>query len=1157
MAWLKWEIDPRTGASWANIVSYNATSGSGDNGLFWLQHNANNNNLEFAVQTTRGRRFIQASVPTVQGQWQHVAGVFDGARITIYIDGVARGNVSHSGSFGGTGGNALSIGRWSNPANDFRRFTGNIDEVRIFNKALSADDVIANMKRSQPCSMQFCGSMQVIHGLPKMEVAAFTVINTYSKPVQTTVNFSQNFDRTPLVFTLPTVQGADPAAHRIRNVTRSGFEIMTVEPESEDGPHAEMGLNFLAIEPGLYVLPDGHRLEACSIETIKAQQSGVTGEWENLEFLSGFARPPALLGQIQTMHNETGNIPSGPSIPWLTTAISNATPTGVKIALERSETASGSINAPERIAYLAAEPTAGRKQLDIAGHIVDYEIIRSDEEILGWDNGCRTINYSSPWTDPAGRRFRPVPLASMNTRGGDAEGGEDDGGWIRRCTESVNNESVRISLRGDEVRRGALNRDGNRRKSVAERAGVFVFSDNFVTQAVNLHHLEFEHASTGATCAPVTVRLRACEDADCSTPYTGNVTIDLKPTGGASSWSGPGVLADQVEFSGGSVEVQLRHTREGSVRLDALGTPKAASAVVCRTGGTPSDCRIAFSDSALVFDVPDIIAGRPTGPVDLRVVQADSSDPSRCLPALSGRRDVHFGSQYASPASGTQAVHVNGSAISASDSGTPIALEFDDAGRSQFELAYADAGQLRLWARISGSKAEGDFVIEGSDDFVSRPAGYCLVTNLPACESADERCPVAAVAGDDFKFALVAVAWERDDDKDLCTGNPTTPNYRHNGIQIAAELIAPSNGRDATLGVNRVDMGEAESGNFTAAQRISEVGVFRLHAEAAAGSYFGYTIPAARTAPLGRFVPARLQATGNTPMLASACSSAFTFLGQRFEYLLEPQVQVVGLNRQGEPTRNYHGGFWRLNSALAGQAHVDATAQGTLEQHSAGNVSWSGIDVPDLDASATISGVELSYRKPDEALAPFDGRIHLDIPASALTDADGKCFDPADNGNCASFRFASIAAGQMRWGRLDLGGAHQHQSSEEAVVTVRSEHFDGGGFVLNADDNCSKLTQLAHIELENSQESNKLDGRIAIGGGVTELTSGLGQFVGGLLTLQFSAPGPGNSGFVDILPKSSDAGMPWLDTDPAPRGRVEWGMYSGPANVIHIREIWR
>lgn len=90
---------------------------------------------------------VAASIPTPEnwaGEWHHVAGTFDGENLTLYLDGEAVATAQDTNGIK-TGGNAVGIGAdvsydAQNP-NVPATFEGLIDSVRIYNRALSAEEL--------------------------------------------------------------------------------------------------------------------------------------------------------------------------------------------------------------------------------------------------------------------------------------------------------------------------------------------------------------------------------------------------------------------------------------------------------------------------------------------------------------------------------------------------------------------------------------------------------------------------------------------------------------------------------------------------------------------------------------------------------------------------------------------------------------------------------------------------------------------------------------------------------------------------------------------------------------------------------------------------------------------------------------------------------
>ena len=84
----------------------------------------------FRVSPTSG-------IPT--GQWVFYAGTFDGATVKIYMDGTLNNDARVSGSVS-TNSQPVVVGRWYGNYDGYY-FNGIIDEMRIYNRALTADEI--------------------------------------------------------------------------------------------------------------------------------------------------------------------------------------------------------------------------------------------------------------------------------------------------------------------------------------------------------------------------------------------------------------------------------------------------------------------------------------------------------------------------------------------------------------------------------------------------------------------------------------------------------------------------------------------------------------------------------------------------------------------------------------------------------------------------------------------------------------------------------------------------------------------------------------------------------------------------------------------------------------------------------------------------------
>jgi hypothetical protein len=120
-----------------------------------------NGGLEFYVSTSNGLSWTvspDAGQGVWNGQWHNVVGTYDGSNVRLYVDGRQVGSGSPDTApiaYGLPTSNNLAIGAypWC-PESDF---TGNIDEVKVFNRALGSGEVAlgAGLSRLLPTSFPF------------------------------------------------------------------------------------------------------------------------------------------------------------------------------------------------------------------------------------------------------------------------------------------------------------------------------------------------------------------------------------------------------------------------------------------------------------------------------------------------------------------------------------------------------------------------------------------------------------------------------------------------------------------------------------------------------------------------------------------------------------------------------------------------------------------------------------------------------------------------------------------------------------------------------------------------------------------------------------------------------------------------------------------
>ena len=97
--------------------------------------------IQAGFETGAGTDFYATSPASYSdGQWHYAVVTYDGSTaVRLYIDGVQVSSLSTSATPDNTGIQTVRIGANSLALNGF--FTGNVDEVRVWNRALSSTEI--------------------------------------------------------------------------------------------------------------------------------------------------------------------------------------------------------------------------------------------------------------------------------------------------------------------------------------------------------------------------------------------------------------------------------------------------------------------------------------------------------------------------------------------------------------------------------------------------------------------------------------------------------------------------------------------------------------------------------------------------------------------------------------------------------------------------------------------------------------------------------------------------------------------------------------------------------------------------------------------------------------------------------------------------------
>lgn len=676
-----------------------------------------------------------------------------------------------------------------------------------------------------------------------------------------------------------------------------------------------------------------------------------------------------------------------------------------------------------------------------------------------------------------------------------------------------------------------------------------------------IDHFELDYSSSPLTCKAESFSVRACANPACSELVTSPVTATLSP---ATLTSGGWVGGNVINFSGGSTTVSLLNRTAANVLVGVSGSvpnTRPLSQTLCRRGNSAlstQNCTVPFAASGLVFDVPDGVAGRVANSISVAAVKQDDVT-QQCVPEFSNvRRNVSFWGSYSNPGPSSRPVswpiQVNEIDVGMSvATATNIPLDFNAQGRASINVNYADAGQVELRARYTGSLNNNDsgLTLDGADSFTRRPAGLC-VRAASSCAAANASCEVFGIAGDPFLLSITAHSWGNGS-TNYCN-NPVTPNFERTNIGLQQQLIAPL-GASGSLGLLQYNHGRNSQAQTTINQTISETGVFRFGT--LPFNYLGMTepVPVAFSEPVGRFVPANFRVSEQRLQsftVGATCSPDTTPV-----YLRQPldlAYRLTALNRQGAVTTNYTGAFAKATPALQAASTAPLLDLTARLHYSVSTPGWqAGTAEFTTQTAAGVPQLWIRRLNPfsslDNGNGPFvNAVLALQIidgeatPITGIAEADFNLLLPGCTASqCNSKKVGEFA---LRYGRWVLDNAFGPEF-DDLPLTLRAEYWDGQRFITNTVDNCS---------LSEPDKLNQLSGQITpgIAGSSQILQAGVSR----PLSLLLSAPGNAAELRFEYL------SPPWLTFDweqlgndtQHPQADIVFGRYRGNPRLIFWRE---
>ena len=637
------------------------------------------------------------------------------------------------------------------------------------------------------------------------------------------------------------------------------------------------------------------------------------------------------------------------------------------------------------------------------------------------------------------------------------------------------------------------------------------------------HHLEIRHGSgTGLTCTPSTLTVLACQDASCSSLYTGGLTGTLTATG-TPAVVFPSGASFSIAAGASSTTIDAQVVSAGSVVFGAANLSVTPTSGTTCNFGSPA-CTFTAADAGLLFDVPHHVA-ETSQAVSITAVRK-SDNAASCAPAFANvNKSVTFACSYANPASGTLPVRVGGKALNAANStsaacdagGQAVTLAFDATGKATTTLQYADAGQMNLTARYVGSGSDAGLSMTGTDSFVAVPANFAFSSITAA--------PIKA--GNAFSATVTARN---------SAGN-ATPNFGRETTPAAPTLAfaryQPASGSSGSF---TGTLGTFASGSATASDlKWTEVGNGDL--SASLNSYLSSGLDVSgttgSTGAVGRFIPHHF----DTAVSPACTGGAFHYSGQPIT------TTITAKNASGGVTSNYAGATWAKAVTIGDSG-----------------LGLGGFNGTDSVAATAFSGGSATATPAYTFTSKLTAGQTLKLRA---VDADGVSSSPD----------GSEGSTPLRSGRLVIPNGY---GSEKSVLEIlmRVEYWSGQAWLPSSTDVCTTIPSTA-LALSNYRDYR--------GSAASWTTSGTVSSQGsGVHKLTLAAPSGNATGTVDIAlnlgtgtadqscnashPATGAGNLAWLRSrngscastwDRDPSARAAFGVYSAESKkTVHVREIF-
>ena len=485
-------------------------------------------------------------------------------------------------------------------------------------------------------------------------------------------------------------------------------------------------------------------------------------------------------------------------------------------------------------------------------------------------------------------------------------------------------------------------------------------------------------------------------------------------------------------------------------------------------------------------------------------------------------------------------------------------------GISTFDVTHLDSAEILGVNFSHDDLVAGTGPVEGStSSFIVSPntIKVSAVDLNSACALGNSNCTKFVSAGSQFDINAVAECADPSKTTAQSYQTQALQPVNLNLIKVSPTAVGSVNG---SLSLTSLDF---DDGDITLSQTVSEVGVFKIRTMPP--TYFSQTVSSSDSDNIGRFIPDHFEISLTGAAFAPACNATFAYLDQDFSFDSAPQVRIQALNTEDEVTQNYEGSYWKLGSDLKEQSSCHGlgsikgfcytdNVSGTASLR-APNASQSyGADLSDVNGDVTISLLHQSfgqfqYQRPvGSNIQPFGADVQLKIE---LLD------DDLVSGSATFSNIRFTGGSNLRQGRWKMENAFGPETHALEMKAYAEYFTTDNRFEFNGDDKCTSFST-TDFTLSPSGTGASIFDDIKVGNlGQTQFSLNSPLDLNTKENFFFSAPLVGNMGEVDVS-VNLDA-QPWLKYDwngngalqNHPKATAIFGQYRGHDRIIYWREV--